>query len=169
MTRMNGYNLVSAIWMLLIAAQVQAGPIEDAVASKSRGDFAAALSQFKSLANTGNPRAQFELSLLYLTGKGVKSDTRQAMRWLKQSAVRGYQPAQSNLGVVFGRGRYLPQDEVKAYIWASIAATSGDAVAVTNRDVAGRNFSPKELEQVKLLAQECLRRFSEVQTLPQCL
>ncbi len=166
---MNGYNLVSAIWMLLVTAQVLAGPLEDAAASKNRGDFAAAFGQFKSLANAGNPAAQFELSLLYLYGKGVKPDTREAMRWLKQSALRGYPPAQSNLGVAFNRGRYLPQDGAKAYIWSTIAAASGDSVAVTNRDVAARKLRPKELEEVKLLARECLRRFSEIQSLPQCL
>ncbi len=169
MTGLSGLRWVLATWLLLVSVQGHAGPFEDAVASQNRGDLAAAFGQFKSLANAGNPQAQFELSLLYLYGKGVKPDTREAMRWLKQSALHGYQPAQSNLGVAFNRGRYLPQDEVKAFIWSSIAAASGDAVAVTNRDVAGRKFSPKELEQAKLLAQECLRRFSEIQSLPQCL
>ena len=165
------YGVITGLifWLLIAPGQVQAGSFEDAVAARNRGDFAAAFGQFQSLANAGDPAAQFELSLLYLNGKGVKPDTRQAMHWLKQAALRGHQPAQSNLGVAFNRGRHLAQNEVKAYIWSNIAAASGDRVAATNRDVAARKFSPTELEQVKALAMECQRRFADIAKLPQCL
>lgn len=160
---------VVALWLLLVALAASASSIDDATAAKSRGDFVAAFGLFKTLANAGDAAAQFELSLLYLNGKGVRADTRQAMHWLKQSAVSGYQPAQSNLGVAFNRGRYLAQDAVKAYVWSSIAALGGDSVAVTNRDVAARKFSPQELVQVKALALECRQRFAEIRSLPACL
>lgn len=159
-----------ALWLLLLLpVTAVAGDFDAASAARSRGDFAAAFAQFQVLARAAHPAAQFELSLLYLHGKGVQPDPRQAMHWLKQSALAGYQPAQSNLGVAFSRGRYLPQDAVKAYIWSSIAAHGGDRVAQTNRDVAARKFSPQELAQVKALALACSQRFLEIRSLPACL
>jgi TPR repeat protein len=95
------------------------------------------------------------LSLLYSSGKGVKKNDKESMFWLQQAAVHGSPQAQSNLGVAFNLGRNLPQDIVKAYAWCSIAAASGDSVAVTNRDVAARKMTTKQLEHAKMLIQEC--------------
>jgi hypothetical protein len=98
-----------ALWLLLLRP-VTAVPVDfdAASAARSRGDFAAAFAQFQVLARAAHPAAQFELSLLYLHGKGVQPDPRQAMHWLKQSALSGYQPAQSNLGVAFSL-KFFPQ------------------------------------------------------------
>jgi TPR repeat protein len=158
-----------AVLTLVGASMARASGFDDAVAAKQRGDFSGALSQFRQLASEGDAAAQFELSLLYLNGKGVTQNSKESMYWLKQAAVRGYSPAQSNLGVAFNRGRYLSQDGVKAYIWSSMAADSGDSVAMTNRDVAARKLTPPQLELAKALALECKKRLSEVRTLPQCL
>lgn len=158
-----------AILTLVGATMAQASTFDDAVAAKQRGDFSGALSQFRQLASAGDAAAQFELSLLYLNGKGGTPNSRESMYWLKQAAMRGYLPAQSNLGVAFNRGRYLPQDGVKAYIWSSMAADSGDSVAMTNRDVAARKLTPPQRELAKALALECKKRLSEVRALPQCL
>jgi len=158
-----------AILTLVGATMARASTFDDAVAAKQRGDFSGALSQFRQLASAGDTSAQFELSLLYLNGKGGPQNSKESMYWLKQAAMRGYLPAQSNLGVVFNRGRYLPQDGVKAYIWSSMAADSGDSVAMTNRDVAARKLTPTQLELAKALALECKKRLLEVHTLPKCL
>ena len=158
-----------AILTLVGATMARASTFDDAVAAKQRGDFSGGLSQFRQLASEGDAAAQFELSLLYLNGKGVTQNSKESMYWLKQAAVRGYLPGQSNLGVAFNRGRYLPQDGVKAYIWSSMAAGSGDSVSMTNRDVAARKLTPPQLELAKALALECKKRLPEVRALPQCL
>ncbi len=158
-----------AILMLPAASVSQAGPFEDAQAARQRGDFATAFNQFRSMAAGGDASAQFELSLLYLNGQGVRQDAKESMYLLKLASVHGHTSAQSNLGVAFNRGRFLPQDGVKAYIWSSMAADSGDRVAKTNRDVVVSTLNPQQLELAKNLALQCKQRLSEVQKLPQCL
>ncbi|MDD2882176.1 MAG: tetratricopeptide repeat protein [Rhodoferax sp.] len=158
-----------AILTLVGATVARASTFDDAVAAKQCGGFSGAFSQFRQLASEGYAAAEFELSLLYLNGKGGSQNSKESNYWLKQAALRGYWPAQSNLGVAFNRGRYLPQDGVKAYIWSSMAANSCDCVAMTNRDVAARKLTTPQLELAKALALECKKRLSEVRALPQCL
>jgi TPR repeat protein len=141
--------------LLLMSLPAWSGALEDAMASRDRGDFTAAFNAFKQLAAHGEANAQFQLSLLYAAGKGVRPDAPLALYWLKQAATRGNIQAQSNLGVVFNRGRGIPQDEIKAYAWFTMAAKEGDVAAATNRDVAARKLTPAQLEQAKTLAVIC--------------
>lgn len=141
--------------LLLSSSAGRCGQLEDGVAARARGDFKAAFSAFSQLANYGNAQGQFQLSLLYTFGMGVKPDAKTALYWLRQAAIHGDSQAQGNLGVAFNRGRGVPQDEVKAYAWFTMAASSGDAVAATNREVASRKFTPLQLEQAKALALIC--------------
>ena len=53
--------------------------LQEATATKDRGDFAGAFSQFRQLAASGDAAAQFELSLLYGPGRGTKMDAREAL------------------------------------------------------------------------------------------
>jgi hypothetical protein len=98
-----------ALWLLLLLPVTGvAGDFDAASAARSRGDFAAAFAQFQVLARAAHPAAQFELSLLYLHGKGVQPDPRQAMHWLKQSALSWL----SACAIQFGRGvslKFFPQ------------------------------------------------------------
>lgn len=141
--------------VLLSLTAAWCGQLEDGIAASERGDFKSAFSVFSQLASNGNAQGQFQLSLLYTFGRGVKPDAKTALYWLRQAAIHGDSPAQSNLGVAFNRGRGVPQDEIKAYAWFTLAATAGDAVAVTNREIAGRKFTPAQLEQAKALALIC--------------
>jgi|GEM_PF-1692298 len=146
-----------AMSTLVVSASVWPGPFEDGLAARDRGDFAAAVHTFKSLAQSGDANSQFQLSLLYAAGKGVKADNKQALYWLRQAATRGNTQAQSNLGNAFSMGREVAQDTIKAYAWLSMASAGGDSVASTNRDVVARKMSPLQLEQGKALAQVCLQ------------
>lgn len=146
-----------AMSTLVASASVWPGPFEDGLAARDRGDFAAAVHTFKPLAQSGDANSQFQLSLLYAAGKGVKADNKQALYWLRQAATRGNTQAQSNLGNAFNMGREVAQDTIKAYAWLSMASASGDSVASTNREVVARKMSPLQLEQGKALAKVCLQ------------
>lgn len=43
---------------------------------------------FKPLAQSGDANSQFQLSLIYAAGKGVKADSKEALYWLRQAAIR---------------------------------------------------------------------------------
>ena len=142
---------------LVASSLATAGPFEDGVAARERGDYFAAFDIFKPLASSGDSSSQFQLSLLYSTGKGVQQNSKESLYWLQMSATRGNAQAQSNLGVAFNRGLGVQQDAVKAYAWLSMAAASGDTMAATNLNVVSRKLSPQQLELAKILAKDCLK------------
>jgi len=142
---------------LVASASVWPGPFEDGLVARDRGDFASAVHTFKQLAQSGDANSQFQLSLLYAAGTGVKADHKQSLYWLRQAATRGNTQAQSNLGNAFHMGRAVAQDSIKAYAWLSMASAGGDSIASTNRDVVARKMSSQQLEQGKALAHECLQ------------
>jgi TPR repeat protein len=134
-----------------------AATLQIALAAKDRGDFESAFQQFMQLASSGDAAAQFQLSILYDTGKGTRQDANEAFHWLRMSAVHGNIQAQSNLGVAFSKGRGVAQDLVRAYTWFAASADSGDSVAATNRDVVARRMTEQQITQAKALLIECQR------------
>lgn len=128
---------------------------ENAVSAYDQRQFDIAFTRFKTLAQQGDARAQFRLSLMYSAGKGTPVDPTLALMWLRQSAKRGDAQAQSNLGVQYSRGRNVAQDVVKAYAWFTIAAMAGNRDAVTNRETVGRRMTRAQMTQAIELARTC--------------
>jgi TPR repeat protein len=134
-----------ALTASLASSLALSGPFEDAIAAKNGGDYSRAFPILQRLAFQGNEEAQFQLSLMYLQGQGVKPSAKDAYRWLSQSARRGNPEAQSNLGVLYARGRYIPQDTVKAYVWFSLAVRMGNRDASTNLDAVRRKMNSEQI------------------------
>jgi TPR repeat protein len=147
----------AAILLMLGASFCSAATLQEATSAKDRGDFTVAFSQFKQLAVSGDAAAQFQLSLLYGSGRGTKLDAKEALYWLRVSATHGDPQAQSNLGVAFSKGRGVAPDPIRAYAWFAAAAASGDSVAITNRDIAAGKLSEQQLLQAKALLIKCQR------------
>jgi len=72
----------------------------------------------------GDPDAQYYLARLYLDGKGVPRDARQAARWLSLSANKGQHQAQATLGRMLFRGEYLPRQVARGLMWLTLARDS---------------------------------------------
>ncbi|MGE6362164.1 tetratricopeptide repeat protein [Psychrobacter glacincola] len=83
-------------------------------------------------ANQGYPSAQYELSLMYEKGIGVKQDNAKAFEWYLKSANQGNSQAQSNLGAMYDQGIGVQQDYAKAFEWYTRSASQGDARAQFN-------------------------------------
>jgi hypothetical protein len=145
---------VVVLW-IFTASFCWAATLQEATSANDRGDLTGAFSQYKQLAASGDAAAQFQLSLLYDTGRGIKRDAKQALYWLRLSATHGHPQAQSNLGVAFAKGRGVLQDPIRAYAWFAIAAQSGDAVAITNRDVGAAKMNQQQILQAKALMVQC--------------
>jgi TPR repeat protein len=103
-------------------AQASAG-MEEGVAAYQRGDHAAAIREFKPLAEKGDPKAQFHLGEIHGQGRGVKRDLKEAARWYRQAAMQGHGEAQAVLGGLYAAGLGVPRDFGLAYYWLIIAAT----------------------------------------------
>jgi len=95
---------------------------DEGVAAIRNHDYATAIKIFKTLAEQGNTKAQFNLGVMYYQGQGVPKDYKEAARWFRKAAEQGNADAQSDLGVMYAKGRGVPKDYVTAYMWFNLAA-----------------------------------------------
>lgn len=80
-------------------------------------------------ANTGNAKAQYNLSICYRDGVGVPADSSQAMYWLTLAARQGYADALYNMGAMYEEGEIYARDLYQAVQWYALAVKSGDVEA----------------------------------------
>ncbi len=81
-----------------------AGPWEDGVAAYQRGDYATALEVWQPLAESGDPRAENNLGVMYEKGLGVPGHINRAADWYRRAATKGHVGAQDNLSDLIARG-----------------------------------------------------------------
>lgn len=115
-----------ALWM---ARPARAGALEDGLAAKDQGNFAAALRLLKPLADRGNASAQYEIGWMYYCGWGVPKDDRQAAQWYRKAGDQGDADAQLNLGLMYQDGQGVPKNDAEATRWLRKAADRRVAVA----------------------------------------
>lgn len=79
-----------------------------------------------------DPRAAYDLGLRYFRGDGVRQDSYQALKWMRDAAERGYLKAQTAVGRLYLMGlEEMGSDPAEAEKWLSIAAGRGDKEAKT--------------------------------------
>lgn len=131
-------------------------PATDRAAPAAPGQAAPAVSDAIraeiDLASAGNAKAQYNLAMRHLAGRGVKNDSAEAAKWFERSAVQGLADAQFNLGVLYQRGEGVAQDDRLAVFWYQSAADQDLPRAQHNLATAyaegkgiARNY-PKALE-----------------------
>ena len=98
--RMIGSIIVASFFVLSSGQNASAG-INEGVKAYKRGDYAAALKEFRPLAEKGNAKAQSNLGLMYSNGHSVSRDYKEALKWYRKSANQGHAIAQHNLGVMY--------------------------------------------------------------------
>lgn len=80
-------------------------------------------------AESGDPKAQYELGFCYHKGKGVPQDSKEAVKWYRMAAEQGVANAQYNLGRYYDDGYGVPKDDKEALKWYRMAAEQGVANA----------------------------------------
>ena len=98
----------------------------------SKGDYAAALREWRPLAEQGDASAQSNLGVMYANGQGVTQDYGEAVKWYRKAVVQGDADAQYNLGVSYDKGQGVAQDDAEAVKWYRKAADQGVALAQYN-------------------------------------
>ena len=76
-------GLLAVLAAGLLSSPLRAG-FEECWEAYQRGDFATALSEWKRLAEAGDPRAQFNLGVLFDQGKGVLLNHASAVGWWRK-------------------------------------------------------------------------------------
>tara|TARA_R110000868_G_scaffold359173_1_gene621027 strand:- start:3887 stop:4489 length:603 start_codon:yes stop_codon:yes gene_type:complete len=129
-------SLVLAITLLVGSVSVAtAQDFEKGREAFIAGDYAAALQEWKPMAEQGNANAQFMLGFMYRDGQGVPQDDAEAVKWYQLAAELGVAGAQRNLGDMYRLGQGVPQDYAKAKKWYQLAAEQGVADAQANLGV----------------------------------
>lgn len=134
---------------LLLASPVWAG-FDEGLAAYKRGDYATAIKEWRPLAEAGDASAQYNLGVMYETGRGVPQDDQEAVKWYRKAAEQGDASAQHNLGLMYDNGQGVPQDYREALKWYRKAAEQGNAGAQNNLGVMYANG--RGVPQDKVLA-----------------
>jgi TPR repeat protein len=138
------------IALVLGSAQMAvAGPFEDGAAAYARGEYAAALTLFRPLAEQGNVNAQNALGVMFVNGEGVAQDYAEAHKWYQRAANQGYAKAQGNLGVMYFNGEGVAQDYIEAYKWFDLAGRGGFEDALKYRGVVSDRMTPEQIEDAQ--------------------
>jgi len=86
--------------------------------------LAGSAAEYRTAAEQGDAKAQYNLGMCYYNGEGVVKDQTEAVKWWRKAAEQGHAKAQSTLGVY-----YSDANPVEAAKWFRKAAEQGDAQA----------------------------------------
>lgn len=142
---------------LLLAPVLAWAGQQEAVDAYRTGDYATAMTEFKTLAAEGDPVAMYYLGIIYDRGFGVPVDHVEAAKWFEKGAVRGDSLSAYHFGKMAETGKGVPKDPVAAHLWFTISAQKApnerDA-AYTLRDIRKleRSMTPEQIAQAKQLA-----------------
>ena len=83
--------------LAVFGADLSGVSYEDGVSAYRNGDYARAYDIWLPLAEQGHVEAQFNLSALYISGRGVEQNQERAAYWVEQAAEQGHEQAQEIL------------------------------------------------------------------------
>lgn len=140
-------SLFAAGAALVVAAPALAD-VKAGVDAWSRGDYAAAVREWREPAAQGNPDAQFNLAQAYRLGRGVEQDQKQAEALYAKAAAQGHIKAADTYGLLlFEAGR---REEALPYVVG--AAERGDPRAQYLLGIAHFNGDMVEQDWVRAYA-----------------
>ncbi|HIJ37928.1 MAG TPA: rhomboid family intramembrane serine protease [Rhodospirillaceae bacterium] len=80
-------------------------------------------------AEAGDASAQYQLGVIYASGRGTTQDYVKALFWFRKSADQNFAPAQVALGSLYAEGLAVPKDNEEMLRWYLKAANQGFAIA----------------------------------------
>ena len=150
-------RLLVGILIVLLGTQVSAQDFNKGVNAYIAGDYATAFKEWKHLAEKGNAEVQDMIAEMYLEGRGVLADPREALKWFRLSAEQGNMSAQLGLGNMYKFGIGVLKDQLSAHMWYNISAANGNKTAGRFRDEDEANMSSKDISKATAMARECMK------------
>ena len=98
---------------------------QQGLASYKKGDYPAAVQEFRQAADLGYAKAQYNLGLAYLQGQGVAKNDQEGINWFRKAADQNFAPAQYNVGIAYAQGQGVEKDPRQAVEWLQKAAKQG--------------------------------------------
>src|SRR5699024_3584817 len=95
-------------------------------------DSMSVLARVRPLAEQGDPKAQYNMGVIYDRGYGVERNYDKARIWYEKAAAQGDAEAAHNLGVMYHEGHGVPVNDKRAVYWFRKAAKLGEPAAQNN-------------------------------------
>ena len=128
---------------LLLGAGAALADVKKGVDAWHAGNYAAAVKEWRPLADAGDADAQFNIGQAYKLGRGVPADLRLARAWFEKAAHQGHSQAQANLGLIL----FQEGERKGAMPWIRKAADAGDpraqyvlGTAMFNGDLVAKDW-----------------------------
>lgn len=115
----------------------------------NRGEFHAAIEQFRPLVEEGYAPAQYQMGVVYQHGYGVPKDGMKALELYELAANQNYSDAQFELALIYSEGKLVKKDLKKAYHLTHAAAKKGLASAQFNLAVMFENGTGVDQDDFK--------------------
>lgn len=93
------WEMAALAAMLGVAAPALAD-VKAGVDAWQQGDYAKAIAEWRPLAQSGDPDAQFNLGQAYKLGRGVQPNLTTAIDWYRKATAQGHLRAEDNLGLL---------------------------------------------------------------------
>lgn len=124
------------------------------------------LPALKKAAESGDPKAQCELGVLYFSGDGVPKDIKESIRLFTLSAEKKYLDSQVNLGWIY---RHTPgfEDLAKSAKYYVLAAQQGDPESqyiIALMYKAGEGLTKDEKSAAEWMLKAALQKHPEAQS-----
>jgi len=97
----------------------------------------------KRAAAQGNPRAQFDLAIMYLQGNGVVKNERVAFNYFHKAARKNHVEAKFQMGLSFAQGRGVKRQTQLARYWFKLAVKAGHPQAMAYLASIERRLRPQ--------------------------
>ena len=97
----------------------------------------------KQAAAQGNPRAQFDLGLMYLQGNGVVKNERLAFNYFHKAARKNHAEAKFQMGLSFAQGKGVRKQSQLARYWFKLAAKAGHPKAMAYLASIEKTLNPQ--------------------------
>ena len=114
--------------LVVVACTLAHAGYDQGKAAYNKGDFDAALREWRPLAEQGDARAQKRLGDMYAGAEGVDEDDGIAIQWYRKAAEQGVVGAQTSLGLIYESGKGVPRNYALAKSWYGRAAALKDPV-----------------------------------------
>lgn len=134
-------KIISLLFLLLsgFSPLSQGNDLELGIYELNRGEFHAAIEQFRPLVAEGYAPAQYQMAIVYQHGYGVAKDGMKALALFELAAKQNHSDAQFELALIYTEGKLVPQDLKQAYKLTHKAAKKGLASAQFNLAVMFAN------------------------------
>ena len=151
---MKNFLMVVAVALLPVGALAQ--DYNKGWDAYDAGDYQAALTEWRPLAEQGNALAQTNLGWMYENGNGVPQDYAEAVKWYRLAVEQGDAMAQNNLGWMYENGNGVLQSNVMAHMWYNIASANGSSKSGEYRDFRADHMTPADISEAQRRARVCM-------------